>query len=588
MLEQRNEEGLSYRFSYEAHPDAPTDPTHSLTRVRDSLGREDVYAFKGEGGLKRLVHHQRPDGSTLAYKYNAYGQLTGQTDPLGRTTWMPRDGDGRLLAIRSPIAEAVELKYNPQGLLIERRIGQQGTRYLYDSHQRLIQLTHPDGSTQQYRYVDLKQASAESRLTAEYPIQIEDAQGGLKHLSWSATGQLLSHTDCSHRTTRYEYTREGLLTAILQADDSWVQYRYNPQHQLERVRYADGSGEQYAYDATGRLVCIQVLEQEQEPVHGQDITLAYDLWGRIIHRNHAGTSLQFAYDPRGLLSELINENHARSQFEWDAMDRLIKETGVDGRTQHYHYNAMGLLTGQDDGQDGHWCSQAYHYDDKDNLTVRRWGNLDSQSEVAQPADLPEYLRARPNPAFEQRFEWDEQRHLSKAQLYAGHGEQARLEAECLFEYSPAGLLTTETQRIWDSTLQPEPKLLHEYRLEHQHDVLGNRTQSVLPDVGELGILRYGAGHVQGIALNHHALLDIHRDALHREVKRQWLSDETDHTRATLGSKGSTASTHLSALTRTLGLNAESVRTSTRPRRARRFAQPAAPPLPLRCLGPTDG
>lgn len=299
-----------------------------------------------------------------------------------------------------------------------------------------------------------------------------------------------------------------------------------PQHQLERVRYADGSGEQTTYDATGRLVCIQVLDQEQEPVHGQDITLAYDLWGRIIHRNHAGTSQQFAYDPRGLLSELINENHARSQFEWDAMDRLVKETGVDGRTQHYHYNAMGLLTGQDDGHEEQWSSLVYDYDEKDNLTVRRWGNPDGQSEVTHPADLPEYLRARPNPAFEQRFEWDEQRHLSKAQLYAGHGEQARLEAECLFEYSPAGLLTTETQRIWDSTLQPEPKLLHEYRLEHQHDVLGNRTQSVLPDVGELGILRYGAGHVQGVALNHHALLDIHRDALHREVKRQWLSDET--------------------------------------------------------------
>ena len=40
-------------------------------------------------------------------------------------------------------------------------------------------------------------------------------------------------------------------------------------------------------------------------------------------------------------------------------------------------------------------------------------------------------------------------------------------------------------------------------------------------------MRYGAGHVQSIALNQRSLMDIHRDALHREVKRQWFTAETE-------------------------------------------------------------
>lgn len=520
VLEQRNEQELHYQFIYETHPAAPDDPKRSQTRVRDNLNREDLYEFAGTGGLKRLVRHQRADGSCLAYEYDAAGRLTGQTDPLGRTTWLRRDAEGRLLGINSPTAADVSLRYNPQGQLIERRQGQQTTRYVYDGWQRLIQITYPDGSTQQYQYADLMAAQPNtdqpSLLTADHPIRIEDPQGGIKQLQWSRTGQLLSHTDCSQRTTRYQYDRDGQLLAVQLADDTSLRYHYNALQQLERIRYADGSGEQYQYDPRGRLVCITPLDTQQRPVTGQHINLDYDLWNRVIRRSHAGTSTQFAYDIRGLLSELINENAARSQFEWDVMDRLVKETGFDGRTQHYHYNALGLLTTQDDGQNGQQQRIQYVYDDKDNLIQHRWGSSDA-------------LQTDTSPPFEQRFAWDGQRRLMQAQQYQGHGEQAQLLSECLFDYSATGQLAAETQRVWQADNNPaQPELLHEYHIEHQYDALGYRIQSLLPDVGQLGVLRYGSGHVQGIALNQNGLIDIRRDALHQEVERRWETDNNEH------------------------------------------------------------
>lgn len=185
------------------------------------------------------------------------------------------------------------------------------------------------------------------------------------------------------------------------------------------------------------------------------------------------------------------------------------------------------MTGQGDSQGSHRHSIAYHYDEKDNLVLRRWGT-DSSVDADTSSDLPEHLRPLANPAFEQRFTWDEQHRLRQAQHYGGHGEAALLESECRFDYNSAGQLATESQQVWHThdPLAP-PELLHEYHLEHQQDALGHRIQSRLPDVGELGILRYGAGHVQGIALNRHSLLDIHRDRLHREVERHWHAETGD-------------------------------------------------------------
>ena len=383
VLEQRNEQGLHYQFIYEVHPAAPDDPNRSQTRVRDSLNREDVYEFTGTGGLKRLVRHQRADGSSLGYEYDAAGRLISQTDPLGRTTWLPRDGEGRLLGVRSPTAEDVSLRYDPQGQLIERQQGQQSTRYVYDDWRRLIQITYPDGSTQRYQYADPLAAQPDtahtSLLTVDHPIRVEDPQGGIKQLQWSRTGQLLSHTDCSQRTTRYQYDREGQLLSVQLADDTSVHYHYNTLQQLERIRHADGSGEQYQYDLRGRLVRITPLDAQQQPVQGQDISLDYDLWNRIIPQpcRHQRTVRLRQSRPADRTDQRKRSLQASSSgMSWTAWSR---------KPALWPYLTLplqraGLLVTREDGQNGQHHSIQYSYDDKDNLVQLRWGRTGSLSE----------------------------------------------------------------------------------------------------------------------------------------------------------------------------------------------------------------
>jgi YD repeat-containing protein len=61
---------------------------------------------------------------------------------------------------------------------------------------------------------------------------------------------------------------------------------------------------------------------------------------------------------------LTNENGATTAFAYDVMDRLVQETGFDGRTQRYDYDRTGqLIRSEDESLVTQW-----HYDDADRLT----------------------------------------------------------------------------------------------------------------------------------------------------------------------------------------------------------------------------
>ena len=76
----------------------------------------------------------------------------------------------------------------------------------------------------------------------------------------------------------------------------------------------------------------------------------------------------------------------------------------------------------------------------------------------------------------------------------------------------------ESQQVWLPFRRPfhhqSPPLT-----EHRYDVLGNRTQTILPTGEVLNRLYYGSGHLHHINLDGATLVDIERDALHRPVER---------------------------------------------------------------------
>ena len=520
VIAHTNEEGLDYQFQYKRERPSPEGkPRHSAT-VTDSLKRVNIYRYEGAAGLSRLIEHQRADGSTMRYRYDGHGRLTATTDPLERTTTIRRDGQGNVLGVQQPDGAYTRQNYDATGYLIESQ-GPDGaiTRYQYDEYKRLILTTWPDGGIERRHYPDPK----EQPLVCDNATRIEDPKGGIQHVTYNETGQPSSYTDCSDKTTRWDYDRWGEVIRITDAQDHTTRYSRDSAGRITATHLPNGQTQRYQYDRQGNPIRIEL--DENNPASAQEI--GRDLWGRPIRITQGGLSLQLEWDVAGRLKRITNENGAQSWFIRDEMDRLVQEVGFDGRTKRYGYNPAGQLeiTGDGAGDDKDLVTR-YRYDLLGRLI--EWhisGNTPGLPPGAHPSNPPpNHLGSAP--AQIHRYTWDAANRLKAVSVHLPasgeqQGAEEQLQSHVEMAYDPLGRLTGEIQRLYGAPAQPgqTPPIEYEHRISHKLDPLGNRLASALQNIGELQWLCYGSGHVHGLMLGGQNLIDFERDALHRETKR---------------------------------------------------------------------
>ncbi|HBA5550286.1 TPA: RHS repeat protein, partial [Escherichia coli] len=312
VTEQLNPAGLSYTYQYEK----------DRITITDSLDRREVLHTQGEGGLKRVVKKEHADGSVAQSQFDAVGRLKAQTDAAGRTTeYSPDVVTGLITRITTPDGRASAFYYNHHNQLTSAT-GTDGLelRRKYDESGRLIQETAPDGDITRYRY---------DNPHSDFPCATEDATGSRKTMTWSRYGQLLSFTDCSGYVTRYDHDRFGQVTTV-HREEGLSQYRaYDSRGQLIAVKDMQGHETRYEYNAAGDLTAVIAPDDSRNGTQ-------YDAWGKAIRTTQGGLTRSMEYDAAGRVIRLTSENGSHTTFRYDVLDRLIQETGFDGRTQRYH------------------------------------------------------------------------------------------------------------------------------------------------------------------------------------------------------------------------------------------------------------
>jgi len=595
VAEHHNEEGLSYYFSYEdPHPQDPR--AASCTTVRDSLGRVTRYHHEGTGGLKRITREVHPDGSEAHYQYDSAGRRIAATDALGRTTQWRYDGQGHLLGVQGPDGRSSQQRWGLPGtaadglLLYSTSASGIHTHYQYDPWARLVQTTVVAGDIALTTHLEYLSgpphaAAGNARAWVDQPTAITDPQGGRKTLGYNAIGQLASYTDCSGHISRWQHGVWGDVTEEIDPLGQRTRHQRDIVGRLQQTTQADGTLVQYRWGANQQVQAI-TLGALASPTAGPSdasvqtttITYEHDLCGRVTAQTQAGASLHLRYDVAGRLTELINENHAVTRFAYDSQDRLVRETGFDGRSQSYRYDAAGQLIEKTDAQNngmgaqrqGHGTVRSrHHYDSAGRLIYRVTGKVDAaaaHSKLATPAnqrtpdtnlqihqfgysDSGELLDTQgwemgwpdqsghgtPADAPAALIEaWLE---LSTAQLTAAlhqqHDTQVQtsnpllqnLQAHRLHKTSRVDLQrdalgrpTGEVQTLYRNS-SGAPAIEFEHRIHHRLSALGQRETSELQGIGQLDWLSYGSGHVHGVLLNQMPLVALERDKLHREVGR---------------------------------------------------------------------
>lgn len=478
VITQTNPEGLDYQFDYQS----------ASTTVTDSLGRQQVYHFEGEGGLRRLVRHQRADGSFTTSEYDGSGRMIAQTDALGRKTEFDLDvATGRVLGVTTPEGKQTRYGYNSQGQRTQttQPDGRRTTQE-YDELGRLIAESAPMKRTTRYEYAN---------ASSDTVLKITDPAGGEKTLSWTPYEQLDTYTDCSGKQTVYTYDRFGKILRVQQEEGVFSLYRYDNRGQLAEYENAEGDITAFRYNDAGDQ--IQVKSPD-----GSATDTTFDVWGYPIIQQSGGLTKRFRYDSAGRLITLVNENGAESHFSYDVMDRQTQEVGFDGRTQRYHYNVLGQLVRSED-QD---LMTLWTYDEGNRLVGR---------------ERPAYPDGTPDT---ERWYYNDRGQLSEVS-HLSNGYQT----SAYFEHNDAGQLIQERQVISDGA----GNLCWQHSVAHDYSALGLRTQTTQDGLQPLRWQTYGSGHLLGLALGEVLLIEFDRDDLHRERERRFgrYTLNSDYTRA---------------------------------------------------------
>jgi len=401
------------RYSYDAAeqlikvtlPDASTlaysyDSAHRLVSIADTLGNHIGYTLDKMGnrlssqaydpannltrtraqvfdGLSRLAKTIGAQNQTANYGYDANGNATRITDPLGNTTTLAYDPLNRLIksidptgnatqsnygshdrpfSITDPLAHSTNYSYDGFGNRLTTDSPDTGqNQNSYDDAGNLLDTTDARGQTVNYSYDALNRVS-QITYADKPPITFSYDQGG------NGTGHLTQMTDESG-TTSWTYNLQGKVISKSFNTGTLTlvtQYGYNANGQLTSLTYPSGkvvrlsysNGQISAVDANRSPLLSNIRYQPFGPAkdwmfgNGVATSRSFDLDGRLIDYDLGDRSRQLSYDAASRITGYKDSDLNYDQsFSYDPLGRLINYTDPASQTS-YSYDANGNRTEQ--------------------------------------------------------------------------------------------------------------------------------------------------------------------------------------------------------------------------------------------------
>ncbi|MDE2150338.1 MAG: RHS repeat protein [Gammaproteobacteria bacterium] len=362
--------GASLAYTYDA--------AHRLTQVQDQLGDKIVYTLDAMGNRTGIDTYD-PSGTltqTRQQVYNALDRLQSVIGAQNQTTTFGYDAQGNLTRRTDPLGHA--------------------TQYGYDALNRLIQSTDPNNGTAALGLNALDQLTTVTdprSLVTQYTVdalgdvsQTQSPDSGTTQAQFDAAGNRIRRTDAKGQTTTYQYDALNRLTLVKRADDTQVSFTYDqgPDGIGHLTGMTDPSGAtSWSYDANGHLI------GKTQTVAGQALTTqySYDSAGRLtgmtlpsgkvigytwtngqvtaLTRNGAALVSGITYRPFGGPESWTFANGESAGRTYDLDGRIVSDP-VDASIT---YDAASRVTGYTLGNFSVLSdSKTYGYDALDRLT----------------------------------------------------------------------------------------------------------------------------------------------------------------------------------------------------------------------------
>ncbi|HEX6682259.1 MAG TPA: LamG-like jellyroll fold domain-containing protein [Candidatus Limnocylindrales bacterium] len=295
------------------------DAKGNQTEVTEPLGRKTTTTYNGQGLPVRVVS---PGGVADTIEYNAAGDVVRSVDGLGKANAYTYDGVGRI------VTETETSNAYPGGLT---------TRYTFDARGKVLTQTEPAITNRVtgaiHTSVTTSAYNADGLVTSQ---AVADTTGGdaprSTLTSYNAYGQVATETDPKGDVTRYEYDAYGNMVKETEPDGGVVVNTFDAEGSLLTTRIVGWTGDPNNPSAPTDLVTT---------------SNAYDPNGRLASETDAqGMTTLFTYTDNGLEAKVVSTDGTNSfvveDNTYDAAGNLIKQVTDNGATTTtFTYDAAG-------------------------------------------------------------------------------------------------------------------------------------------------------------------------------------------------------------------------------------------------------
>jgi RHS repeat-associated protein len=349
-LTRTNRRGQTVTFAYGPHNVLATKTLSNGSQVQYAYdGHFNVQSVTTSAGATRysydagdrLASLTNPDGTSIAYTYNANGQRTSMKDSTNFVTDFSYDQAGRLSAVTSGTGAAiVSYTYDANGRLASKSLGNgTSTNLTYDADGRIATVINYSPSQAILSEYDYTYDSEGHPITTKTPT-------GTLSYGYDLDGQLTS-VNTPSGAILYSYDSSGNRTSVA-TSGSKSAYQVNNLNE-----YTAANGVNYQYDADGNLISgngwTYTYNDENKLLTMANSTdnwsFQYDGLGFRVASIHNGKQTRYLIDPGGfgdVEAELDGTGSVIAHYTY-GLD-LTSSVQASGTTGYYHFDATGNTT----------------------------------------------------------------------------------------------------------------------------------------------------------------------------------------------------------------------------------------------------
>ena len=344
VLTETDKRGKVTRHNYDA--------LGNRTKTTDALA--NIFRMTYDAVGNRLTRLDA-NGRQTSYQYDALNRLVRETDPLGKVTQTFYDGEGNRLEIVDRNGRSTKSVYDLRKRLFRTTdaLGQSESQ-TYDGNSNRISITDKSGRTTRYEY------DAQNRL-----VRTTNALGFTTSMTYDGVGNVLTETDPNGNSARYSYDALNRRVTKTDAIGAVTRYGYDSAGEpgcpecgptvgksvISKITDGNGKITYFYYDALYRL--LDVIRKEGDTADVPDASDA--LTERF-------------YDRNGNIEAITEPNGNTTDYEYDALNRRIKQTNAAGDVTRWSYDGVGnmITITQPNGN-----VVTFSYDARDRLTEVR-------------------------------------------------------------------------------------------------------------------------------------------------------------------------------------------------------------------------